>query len=74
MYAALWRALPGGRLVKSLECLALFLLVVAVLFLWVFPAVAPHLPFENVTLDPSATSAPPAGPAGSATAGGTTHP
>ena len=52
MYAALWRALPGGRLAKSFECLALFLLVVAVLFVWVFPAVAARLPFENVTLEP----------------------
>jgi len=24
--------------------------VVGVLFLWVFPAVAPHLPFEDVTI------------------------
>jgi hypothetical protein len=24
--------------------------VVAILFLWVFPAVAPHLPFEDVTI------------------------
>jgi hypothetical protein len=30
----------------------LALAVVAVLFVWVFPAVAPHLPFEDVTIDP----------------------
>ena len=72
MYAALWRALPGGRLAKAVECLVLFLLVVAVLFVWVFPAVAPHLPFENVTLDPgSGTSATSAAAAGSATSAGT---
>jgi hypothetical protein len=53
MYAALWRALPGGRLAKSLEALGVFLVVVAVLFVWVFPAVATRLPFENVTLEPS---------------------
>ena len=61
MYAALWRALPGGRLAKSLECFVLFLLVVAVLFVWVFPAVATRLPFENVTVVPGAI----AGSAGS---------
>jgi dTDP-4-amino-4,6-dideoxygalactose transaminase len=31
MYAALWRRLPGNRLVKSLLALLLFLAVVAVL-------------------------------------------
>lgn len=58
MYAALWRALPGGRLAKSLQSLSLFLVAVAILFVWVFPAVATRLPFENVTLEPAtATSA-----------------
>lgn len=51
MYAALWRRLPGSRLVKSLIALLLFLAVVAVLFVWVFPAVVPYLPFENVTVE-----------------------
>jgi hypothetical protein len=51
MYAALWRRLPGGRAAKSLQVLVLAVLAVAVLFVWVFPAVAPHLPFENVTID-----------------------
>ncbi len=56
MYAALWRALPGNRWLKSVESLVLFLAVVAVLFLWVFPAITPFLPFENVTIEsPSAT-------------------
>ncbi|MGV1007655.1 MAG: hypothetical protein ACOYBY_03490 [Dermatophilaceae bacterium] len=54
MYAALWRALPGGRAAKAFECLVLFVVVVAVLFVWVFPAIAPRLPFENVTLEPGA--------------------
>lgn len=51
MYAALWRRLPGGRAAKALQLLALAVLAVAVLFVCVFPAVAPHLPFENVTID-----------------------
>jgi hypothetical protein len=53
MYAALWRRLPGGRLAKTLQALAMFVVVVAVLFVWVFPAVAPHLPFEDVTIEPT---------------------
>lgn len=57
MYAALWRALPGGRLAKSLEALLLALAVVAILFLWVFPAVTPYLPFENVTIETPAPGA-----------------
>lgn len=51
MYAALWRRLPGNRLVKSLLALLLFLAVVAVLFTWVFPAITPYQPFENVTVE-----------------------
>ncbi|MEP6631459.1 MAG: hypothetical protein ABJA89_13380 [Lapillicoccus sp.] len=59
MYAALWRLLPGGRGAKALQMLVLAAAVVAVLFLWVFPAVTPHLPFENVTIDaPPPTGAP----------------
>ena len=59
MYAALWRALPGGRLLKWLEALLLLGVVVAVLFLWVFPAVAPLLPFENVTIETPSPGATP---------------
>lgn len=53
MYAALWRALPGGRLAKILQSLVLLTVAVAVLLVWVFPALAPLLPFEDVTLAPS---------------------
>jgi competence protein ComGC len=42
--------------VKALQMLVLVLLVVAVLFVWVFPALAPHLPFEDVTIETGATS------------------
>lgn len=50
MYAALWRVLPGGRAAKILWCLLLFLVAVVILFVWVFPAVAPLLPFDDVTV------------------------
>jgi hypothetical protein len=50
MYAALWRRLPGGRLAKTLSALVLFAATVVILFGWVFPAIAPLLPFEDVTV------------------------
>lgn len=59
MYAALWRRLPGNRAWKALQCLLLFLLVVAVLFLWVFPAVSALLPYQNVTVGAGVDAAPP---------------
>ena len=51
MYAALWRALPGPRWVKALQCLVLVLAVVAVCFVWLFPAVAPYMPFNDNTVE-----------------------
>ena len=53
MYAAIWRRLPGTRLAKALQAFVLLVVVVAVLFMWVFPAVTPHLPFEDVTIEPT---------------------
>ena len=50
MYAALWRALPGPRWARALQCLLLALAVVAVLFTWVFPWLMPLLPFDDVSL------------------------
>lgn len=50
MYAALWRHLPGSRLVRALICLVLALVVLAICFTWVFPWVAPHMPFNDVTV------------------------
>lgn len=52
MYAALWRALPGPRWLKALECLVLLVAVVAVLFTWVFPWLSPMLPFTDSTVGP----------------------
>ncbi len=51
MYAELWQRLPGPTPVRALITLVLILLVVAVLFLWVFPWAEQHLPFLNVTVD-----------------------
>lgn len=61
LYSALWRALPGPTALKALQALVLVALVVAVLFLWVFPRIAPLMPFNDNTVDaspaPSATAA-----------------
>ena len=57
MYGWLWRRLPGSRAVKSVEALGLFVVVVLVLFVWVFPWLEPRLPFNDVTVDQPSTSA-----------------
>jgi hypothetical protein len=51
MYGFIWRHLPGPLLVRILLALVLVAAVVAVLFLWVFPALAPIMPFNNGTVD-----------------------
>lgn len=51
MYTWLWRHLPGGVAVKSVECLVLFLAVSALLFFFIFPWIEPHLPFNQVTIN-----------------------
>jgi hypothetical protein len=57
IYAALWRALPGPWPVKVLLALVLALAVVAFCFLWLFPRIAPFMPFNDNTVDPSTGSA-----------------
>lgn len=51
MYGALWRRLPGPLAVRAALALALLVAVVLLLFIVVFPAVGPHLPFNDVTVD-----------------------
>jgi hypothetical protein len=58
MYAALWRILPGRRPVKALLSLVLVIVVIAVCFLWLFPAIAPLMPFNDNSVQ---TGLPPAG-------------
>lgn len=57
MYPWIWRHLPGPTAARVVVALALVALVVAALFLWVFPWVEPFLPFTDVTVDESATGA-----------------
>lgn len=50
MYGWLWSHLPGPVAVRLLTSVLLLLGVVAVCFLWVFPAVAPVMPFNDGTV------------------------
>lgn len=50
MYGALWRVLPGNRWAKAVQLLILFAAVVFVCFQWVFPAIAPLMPFNDNTV------------------------
>ncbi len=49
-YGLIWRLLPGPTALKAVEAAVLALVVVAVLFVWVFPAVAPYMPFNDTTV------------------------
>ena len=50
LYSALWRALPGPTPAKALQVLVLLAAVVAFLFLWLFPRIAPSMPFNENTV------------------------
>lgn len=52
MYGWIWRHLPGPLAVRIVEAVLLALGAVALLFFVIFPAVAPLLPFSNVTAGP----------------------
>ena len=59
MYGWIWRTLPGGLAGKVTGSLVLLLLAVALLFLVVFPAVEPLLPYADVTVEPAGPGADP---------------
>lgn len=52
MYAALWRFVPGRWPVKLALLMLLMLIILAVCFVWVFPAIAPLMPFDDNTVGP----------------------
>lgn len=62
MYGSLWRVLPGAWPVKVLLSLILLAVVIVVCFVWVFPAIAPYVPFNGNSVQsglpvlPAATS------------------
>ena len=49
-YGLIWRILPGPMALKVFEVLILVVAVVAVLFTWVFPLIAPYMPFNENTV------------------------
>ncbi|MEA4944466.1 MAG: hypothetical protein VB080_08515 [Propionicimonas sp.] len=49
-YGWLWRLLPGPVAVKALLALVLFAAVLWALFTWVFPELAPLMPFNDITV------------------------
>ncbi len=51
LYGWLWRRLPGPKAVKVLLATVLLVAVVAVLFSWVFPVIAPLMPFNDTTVE-----------------------
>jgi hypothetical protein len=68
MYVWIWRHLPGGVVLRALQSLVLFAIVVAALFAWVFPRVEADLPYQEVTVPgPSATGSATPGPSAAPT-------
>ena len=51
MYAALWRLLPGGVVLKLLQLAVIVSILVLVLFEWVFPLIAQTFMSEQSTVD-----------------------
>jgi hypothetical protein len=56
VYGWIWRSLPGNLAAKFLECAVLFVGVLAVLFLVVFPWVEPKLPWNDTNIDSPSVS------------------
>jgi len=49
-YGLVWRILPGPTALKVVQAVILVLVVVAALFTWVFPVIAPYMPFNDNTV------------------------
>lgn len=50
MYGWLWRHLPGPAPVRAAIMAVLAAAVLAACFLWVYPAIAPYMPFNETTV------------------------
>ena len=50
MYGWLWRHLPGPTPARVVLAAALVAAVLVACFLWVYPAVAPYMPFNDTTV------------------------
>jgi hypothetical protein len=51
MYAALWRKLPGGVVLKLIQLTIILVIVVFVLFEWAFPWLAQTFLSEQSTVE-----------------------
>lgn len=51
MYAALWRRLPGPAWARVVASVLLLAAVIAFCFLWLFPRIAPYMPFNETTVE-----------------------
>jgi hypothetical protein len=63
MYGPLWRVLPGPWPAKAFASLILVAGVVMVCFLWLFPAIAPLMPFNDNAVQTGPRSPGPTSPA-----------
>lgn len=50
MYGWLWRHLPGPVPVRAVIMTVLAAAALAACFLWVYPAIAPYMPFNETTV------------------------
>lgn len=51
MYAFIWRHLPGPWIVRLLIALMLIAAVCYLLMQFIFPVIAPFMPFNDATVD-----------------------
>lgn len=58
MYGWLWRHLPGGALTRAYTAVVAILVVVALLWLVVFPWLEPKILFDHGTVGDGGTPAP----------------
>lgn len=51
MYEFIWRLLPGNWFVKTIISALLIAVIVFVLMQYVFPVIAPYMPFNDATIE-----------------------
>lgn len=54
MYGALWRVLPGPVWFRVILVLLLATAAVYACFTWLFPEIAPYMPFNETTIEDGA--------------------
>ncbi|PKY70098.1 hypothetical protein CYJ40_06850 [Brevibacterium ravenspurgense] len=57
MYEFIWRLLPGNWFVKTIISALLIAVIVFVLMQYVFPVIAPYMPFNDATIEGRAAHA-----------------